>query len=117
MKSTELRIGNYVKYNSSELKIWGILKNNVVELECNTDSLTIHDIEPIPVTTELLKRLRFYPEPHDIRFWRNGSIRLKITEKGFKFNYSISITYVHYLHQLQNIYLDLTGNELTLNGL
>jgi len=78
--------------------------------------LTKEGIEPIPITEELLLKLGFifkdniYYSPE----YRIGN-RLKVI--GFDGNYIVSFNMyfnidIKYLHQLQNIYCAITGDEL-----
>jgi hypothetical protein len=114
MKASELRIGNYLQWNNfTEARIM-----NCKDFFIVYDSLENSDgcIEPIPLTEEWLFKFGFKKNQRDIRFKRLGSIVLKSTEKGFKFNYRESITYIHFVHQLQNLYFALNGVELTLKN-
>ena len=106
--ANELRIGNL--YNDN-----GVFKKaspSTIEEVWNAPRSWC---KAIPLTEEiLLINCRFKKSPHDIRFKTLNSIRLKTTEKGFKFNYGESIMYIKYVHQLQNLYFALTGKELTI---
>ena len=126
MKATELRIGNYHYYTCEdsldERKKWGevcqIDSQDLVWLESNQDD---EDFKPIPLTEEWLLKFGFE----------------KLTDKknGFKSNsytYTKGILFIvhlndkllsvnfwqgnekKYVHELQNLFFVLTGEELTI---
>jgi hypothetical protein len=135
MKINELRIGNYI----SPLGI-GI---TVVEGLCTWDGLIqssnfaergIEDFEPIPLTEEWL--LKFGFEDVDLNMsgsnwlvkeqkglWRQA-IRIAYSEKSEEWSLTLecvspptlSIVRLKYVHQLQNLYFALTGNELNIKS-
>lgn len=126
----ELRIGNIVvgKYSSIIQSVNSIVKDDgysggyCIHL-LNGDKFGADCIEPIPLTEELLLKCGFTKEYYgfscDIvelsygRFLCNDD-----TDKDKLFlsinnaEYTISGVSLKYLHQLQNIYYDLTGKEL-----
>lgn len=144
MKVNELRVGNWVRYsNISALKaqgytkIEGILPNDVVyyhdpsEEEGAYWQISINDLQPIPLTPEILEKAGF-----EAREMNNGAFKeydLSCTPPGYKNEYRLrywdmngrrKIEFapvmggnVHafpceYLHQLQNLYYAITGVEL-----
>lgn len=109
MKATELRIGNLIFDNISEEPIivdWVTIK--VCYLEDDV-------YEPILLTEEWLIKFGF--ETDGITFWKS-----KADIGHFKdcFAYipcglaSQRRTEIKYVHQLQNLYFALTGEELTI---
>lgn len=107
MKVTELRIGNYAK------NLFGIIQ--IEEIPLKSNPLYNPDaIEPIPLTEEWLLRFRF--RTVDDRYynlsvnslfvmsWNIYEMRL-ILNGFFMPNHQ-------YVHQLQNLYFALTGEEL-----
>jgi hypothetical protein len=129
MKANELRIGNLVTIYKS---VWDA-KNEISTLQwveslvtlnlLNNIELDLFEVEPIPLTKEWLVRFGFQyrldgicfnwhiganPITHDWLFhlkWLGGN------EYPFYMNGYHEIEYVH---QLQNLYFALTGQELTL---
>ena len=123
MKANELRIGNYIKFHNTITKvevfsIW----DNLIQSD-NFAERQLKDFEPILLTEEWLLKFGFsnregfsYNEwfigfnpithdwmfdicwlvGHDYPFYRNGHFAIK------------------YVHQLQNLYFALTGEELTI---
>ena len=103
MKSNELRINNYVTDGGEIVQMVYITKDN-------TDHL-----EPIPLTEEWLTKLGVpdclldpnnYYEPFDGVYWLKGKLICSIESK-----YQIEVP--QYVHQLQNLYFALTGEDLT----
>lgn len=115
MKATELRIGNWVHYNSFD----GVV--------CSSDLFDIDKgiikAKPIPLTEEWLERFGFRLPAHS---WIGDKFHLSEYGKGSKYpnggiwvvamnkNNAI-ITEIKYVHSLQNLYFALTGEELNQN--
>ena len=138
MKSTDLRIGNYVYYEHTTHIVSGIHGNKVyswwvkdgepvIEYEAKDISGTqvenpyidvISHYEPIPLTEEWLLKFEF-------KQYETIGIKTHNYIKGnFKFNSAVlwvaEYKGVHienkilYVHQLQNLYFALIGEELQL---
>jgi hypothetical protein len=120
MKANELRIGNLVNYGDSPL----IVDINVLR---DLDVYNKHKIKPIPLTEEWLVKLGF---KHQYKLIKsedffvieiNSDSKLYINLNKMEFRIYkayIGIAYsskIHFVHQLQNLYFALTGEELTLN--
>ncbi len=114
MKATELRIGNYVMYEPT-IDDW---EEKVITLH----SLLQVDISPesycgIPLTEEWLLKFGFQEVELSIpRKWviKNGfRLRENKLNKYF-FQYKYGFVEVTQIHQLQNLYFALTGEELEL---
>lgn len=142
MKTQELRIGNYLYYEHTTHIVSGVHGNKVyswwvkdgkpvIEYEAKDISGTqvenpyidvISQYEPIPLTEEWLIKLGFE--------------KLTDSNDGFKnttYTYTKGISFIvyfdgvrlstnfwmgnekHYVHQLQNLFYVLSGEELTLN--
>lgn len=107
MKASELRIGNYVKSSLSES--YYHLGIEHFEMMAN---YTIEELyQPIPLTEEWLIKLGYkdegYLENHyDIMghlIWNAGGEMLVCEKNG---------VVLEHVHQLQNLYFALTGEEL-----
>jgi hypothetical protein len=124
---TEYRIGNL---------IWNVLLGESKVLELRNDGVSIcnpknernayfipndklHQNEPIPLTEEWLLRFGFCGKDHftdlnlettNLKFYC-GNGRLTIVELELGYHVSINVKHVH---QLQNLYFALIGEELTL---
>ena len=104
LKANELRIGNCVYAFKT---IWQI---------DNTDFNNIEKIEtykPIPLTEDILLKCGFKKEPIDV-YSLNG-IDLCVSDNSVEFFAGRIETNIYYLHQLQNLYFALTGEELNIN--
>jgi hypothetical protein len=121
MKATELRIGNYVyKYYPSGIEIEAVNEINSYFV----NGIGISAIEPIPLTEEWL--LKFGFEDNQIR---NNGLYLRvefhletiifwagIEDEDLTIESEIPLAYIHHVHQLQNLYHALTGEELTIKN-
>ena len=118
IQGNELRIGNWVFHNGKPLKITNVL-NWCVNMEFGeasgdrNDEINIDEISPFPVTKEVLVQCGFEISP-----W--GYVRKSLNDFGVilnlrTFSYEVSgnnSVKIQYLHQLQNLYFALTGEEL-----
>jgi hypothetical protein len=128
MKITELRLGNIVKVISSEYcKIDHISYENVKGMWKSSDGIISSTwtpgkgIEPIPLTEEWLVKLGFvevsvyHPTPNNRAFER-GYIHVKIYNshdiKRIWYKDIVIDNDYFFIHQLQNLYFALTGEEL-----
>jgi hypothetical protein len=72
-------------------------------------TLSLDDIEPIPLTEEWLLRLGF-------NGWDKGNFTMVLSNGNFiEFGYVIAKNIKH-VHQLQNLYFALTNEELTIQN-
>jgi len=110
MRTQELRIGNWVKGN----KEYQIDIQSLVSIAGYEKSETPY-ANPIPLTEEWLLRLGFM---NDIEFWyvnSNNELRLYISASGLAaINDDRAFGSIRHVHQLQNLYFALTGEELTI---
>lgn len=118
MELNELRIGNYI----------APLGKGITQVEgmCTWDSLIqssnfaqrgIEDFEPIPLTEEWLVKFGLeYKSPFGYRIKMGSYIKDDLETNGYFFRWNgKTIKLMHYVHELQNIYFALTGEELKLN--
>lgn len=118
MQTNELRIGNLIYWDIPEKKE---VVHEVVGIRNQTPQTTpislgesINDYQPIPLTEEWLLRFGFSKEHSSVReneYWSNGATLGLIKISGFYYHDFIAVTSVH---QLQNLYFALTGEELTI---
>ena len=102
MKATELRIGSYAKdpYDR-EIKLVSVEKDASM-------------LRPIPLTEEWLLKFGFN-KFQNRKIWIRKRVRVYLHSKdGFCYGLSSSRTKIKYVHQLQNLYFALTGNELEI---
>lgn len=140
IKPTELRIGNLVQFGINIVPIKSIytesfLKKDItIYVELNQKlshyCLKIEEISPIQLTKEWLEKFGFEednPNEHNgFMIFNSNGLYLNIftgTEKGFLISLSDVQTFqflkpmggnIKYVHQLQNLYFALTGEELII---
>lgn len=129
MKPEELRIGNYVFYNSNKNDDFVIIDRLTIHAGFERD--LINKLKPIPLTEEWLLKFGFIKKPNGVYFIQlNDDYFLEIIVNAFSgtlekdadwftsIYYPIPehhITFVkQYIHQLQNLYFALTGKELEI---
>ena len=118
IKTNELRIGNWYEHDGKYYQVKSIM---------NGESYPY--VKPIPLTPEILEKAGFTKGKSigltlDIRFdetpfysaylWFEflaGSVYLYTLDDG----HNIELANFIYLHQLQNLYFALTGEELEIN--
>jgi len=120
MKSSELRIGNYV-YHEPTIDDWEIIQANpgtMIQCEINPEGF-----DPIQLTEEWL--LKFGFTRHHVDYW-NDVIFIKNVPNNNEFEWGLypneigsgiqvkNRKLLKYVHQLQNLYFALTGEELTI---
>jgi hypothetical protein len=117
IKANELRVGNWIasQYDDDPIKVTGGLINAI---ENGMDECSV---EGIPITPEILGKAGF-----SYHSYKNGHLYYINNSSGFtllqsygklNFSYSQSQTYgkaLTYVHQLQNLYFALTGEELNI---
>ncbi len=126
MKASELRIGNFVALQEGHIEM-PLTERRLVRVIEGT-----YDVEPIPIIKEWLDKFGF----GFYELSQNILIELKLEqinepELRFVMGYSTDISgnieldlrigavcitdsKIKYVHQLQNLYFALTGNELTI---
>lgn len=117
MKSTELRIGNYVGFKNDFNTVVGITDSGTVTIftKNNAPLRDISDLEPIILNDHILKCCGFLNNGIE---WVLNNFSLYGVDEGYSI-ISVSLARdgsprVYYLHQLQNLYYVLNGVELTI---
>jgi hypothetical protein len=129
MKASELRIGNLIKGKSPEKKVY----EEPVELNEYYFLLFLNnmmDVEPIPLTEEWLLNFGFTKQDYTMSgcsIYKLGNIIIMnsflnpvreymgITIEGIS-PPTWSLKDLNFVHQLQNLYYELTGEELTIKN-
>lgn len=106
MKAEELRIGNWVINGSGSY--------TTVD-QMDFEQWTFDNMKPIPLTPEILGKCGFelFPWGWVKKSSNDFGIRLQV----HSFSYEVSgnnPVKIKYLHQLQNLYFALTGEELEI---
>jgi len=117
MKASELRIGNYVCGLKMEEPIRRI--NDSIQYNYKTERYELDDIdldcfEPIPLTEEWLLKFGFESNPYQDRY-ENKVIQVECNKlRGYTELWIDGMPHIKYIHQLQNLYFALTGQELEI---
>lgn len=121
MKTNSLRIGNYVLHNGDMIAVTSVFPKGI---NARTDPATrkvsyirVDYIEPIPLSTEMLRRLGF--RQNAVRWVIPNVPNLYVDRAVDKFYISIGrlgdrVCHVRFVHQLQNLFADGWGVELTM---
>lgn len=127
MKAQELRIGNYVRYYNKSYQLTSIQEDNTIRFKTKTSTIgcfSIKRIKPIPLTDEWLIKFGF-EHPNNIWYSKFISLASKacfeyfyVNTKGevniSESNNEYFLTRIKHVHQLQNLYFALTGQELEI---
>lgn len=127
MNVTELRLNNYINYNGLNI----LLSNNMfVDL---LQGISIDFYKPIELNEDMLLKCGFESSDfHRTHFFKYEKIDNNLRGDIFCFNidrntdfYNTNKTksftfkpfglHIKYLHQLQNLYFEITGKELEIN--
>jgi len=117
IKANELRIGNWVYYGESIRPITAIHETSQRRAVGVSNLLTeFESIKPIPLTPEILEKCGFEKSTDHYGGYLSpkfdlAAIRIKDNNTWFNGCWE---TKVEHLHQLQNLYLALTGEELEI---
>jgi len=107
MKTNELRLGNYILTSGGRLI--SVTIENIVKVAKN-----ISEYKPIPLTEEWIIGLGF--GKHDSTTFEKNGYYFDLEDTTFyndwPSNASTLNKNVKYLHQIQNLYFALTGEEL-----
>lgn len=122
MKPSELRIGNWYESQNGSLK--GVRDGNYSQIEEPGDLLFAQFMLPIPLTEEWLLRFGFKNlnnNPYWLSLIHNGTGIHIGTNSNVELQFFLGDGTVktklklNYVHQLQNLFFALTGEELTIN--
>lgn len=123
MKANELRIGNLVQVDGAIVKVDSIHTSEQYNTARTENgrlySFVLDCVEPIPLTDDWLVKFGFIEK--DKWFYKEGfCIGYLTTEDNLQIEYCIAghggwkVLELKSVHQLQNLYFALTGEELTL---
>jgi hypothetical protein len=116
IKANELRVGNWItsQYKEKPFKVTGGL------IAAMDDGMDEYSLEGIPLTPEILGRAGFeeiYKSPMHTTFYKDkiSYYFWHKTNKQYADMGGNQYDHIKHLHQLQNLYFALTGEELTLD--
>jgi hypothetical protein len=122
MKPEELRIGNIVAEFGIPIIVTGSLIARLEEIT-NKGKIAI-DLSPIPITDEWLLEKCGFKEKKDFagKYFELNADRVYLWDNGIEYERTVApgirvnlFKKYQYIHQLQNLYYALTGEELTVN--
>lgn len=114
--ANELRIGNWVQVNSPIMQVKEITDHTIglymPGSEADPFLYDIDEVFPIPLSPEILEKCGF--KKHNNYYTKDEFYIFEAFNSGKCFSYSTDQYYVELtsLHQLQNLYYSLTGEEL-----
>ena len=109
MKENELRIGNLVRGFDGEVFTWSL--NSFFMLKDSGVDLNEYLKEPIPLTEEWLVKFGFKTD-NNVEFYCESGYDWALNFGELEFR-ALNIV-IKNVHQLQNLYFTLTGEELTI---
>jgi hypothetical protein len=120
VKSSELRIGNWMTFKGLwKGELSDISSSGLTQFKGNNGCFDIDSIRPIKLMPEILVKAGFdleYKSVFTVKYTHKNSVfgfDWNITTGWHARYYSHHINCIH-LHQLQNLYYALTGEELTI---
>jgi hypothetical protein len=119
----DLRIGNFIKdKEGNQLCVYGVAREDSHNIIWYDEEggfyLNDDEAEPIPLTPEILEGCGFERISNFFydKWVDNLKLRVSLTKDLMTFSYDdTDLPSYKYLHQLQNIYHSLTGQELQIN--
>jgi len=122
MKAQELRIGNLLQdVDGNIVEVITVYANGNYEVNSKIHQFTIIEkddnlIEPIPLTEEWLLKFGFEFQKGFINddYWHLKNLHLSKRFQPFNQQGALIRYELQYLHQLQNLFFALTGEELEL---
>ena len=127
MRSNELRLGNWVLNNGKPYQILNGIDNNYIYgldsviLDSHIYKSSLEYIDPITLTEEILLKCGFESDYKSIyaKYIPNdgGYFHIKYNSHNNGFYlvlHGFYVARIKHLHQLQNLYFALTGEELNI---
>jgi hypothetical protein len=122
LTANELRIGNLINYWEYVSGVWKISKVDWADIKIQSID-PIDNYRPIPLTEEWLLKFGFEvntdyaSEDNNWYDYLKNYVRISMPYFTYNFENGESEIEIKYVHQLQNLYFALTGEELTIKEL
>lgn len=107
-----LRIGSHILVNDKRERVRGLDEDNGLIVRFPAEYVNANEVEPIPITPELLAELGF--QYRDNTYWVRwflGGFDIERKEGSSYFDYNSEIR-LEYLHELEDLYYLIYGVEL-----
>jgi hypothetical protein len=121
MRANELRIGNLVKHIDKD-SVFTVKGIDLLGIDCENDIESMYSsyemLYYVKLTEEWLLKFGFASNPYQDRY-EKGLIHVECDKTKGKIQVwieKIPRIRFEYVHQLQNLYFALTGEELTYGG-
>jgi hypothetical protein len=119
MKKSELRIGNLLSHYGEIITVDGV--DDIDVFNSHIGDIPLHSVHPIELTVEWLEKLGFQ-NVNNLYFYHSDfccKIEKLSTRWAVRFmvgtKESITITYIYYVHQLQNLFYVFKNEELSVS--
>lgn len=121
MKVQDLRVGNLVIYNNKDFKVLEIYQWKIkAQSNKGIVEFNLSELQPIPLTEQRLIEFGFEKgedilDYKNVYYFKNCWVSLDCYDNvGFDWidETAVNCYETLYVHQLQNLYYSLTGNEL-----
>ena len=125
MKANDFRVTNFVNYNGEMFPIVFIGLDSVMLIRKDQSTFTVKldRIKPISITDKILSDSKMIELCGCYYFWQNSMFfinKLVKVNKSTAWNvYATSethLTEIRYIHELQNIFFSLCGEELVFSS-
>ena len=115
MKASELRICNLIFTHKEEIIVVKDIDIEGLILFKEDQNIFDFKCKPIPLTEERLLKFGFEKDTRDRVMFMFKNFKISIESESF-IHYSMYSNHakIKYVHQLQNLYFALTGEELTI---
>ena len=107
MEANELRIGNLVSTPDEQYHKWEFSHHDF-------DYYRMEEITPIPLTEEWLLKFGFAKDEQTLDLFGNYDSWIERNGMELYLKSETMQKKIEYVHQLQNLYFALTGNELEI---
>jgi len=118
MKATELRIGNLIFQSGQITTIENISRSRSINDWERVNNKRLFDCTPIPLTEEWLLKFAFVKRKDGhYNLFKHSEVEIIINRDfdGWKCDgINFSVGRLGFVHQLQNLYFALTGEELKI---
>lgn len=126
MKANEFRVTNLVNYNGEMFPIIFICLDSVVLIRKDQSTFTVKldRIKPISITDKILLSCGFKKRKSCFGYWiyeimfQHTVFSVEEVDLGLCYFYigNTHVTQTRYVHELQNLYFSITGEELVFSS-